>query len=118
MEKSLGFCEEPAQIFSYLFASKVNNSMIGVNSKKLDPSTRIAVVKEIVLDGHDVFVLLSPFDASGQMLNCTQLRLSDIQGVLPFTSKFTNPFLKEIEGRDSWLQQLYFTMFPDGSNPT
>src|SRR5689334_14729010 len=118
MYKSLGFCEDPAQVFSYLFASKVNNSMIGVNSKKLDPSTRIAVVKEIMLDGHDLFVQLSPFDASGQMLNCTLLRLSDIQGVFPFASEFINPFLKQIEGTDSWLQQLYFSMFPDGPNPT
>jgi hypothetical protein len=117
MEKIPEFCEEPSQVFSYLFASKVNNSMIGVRSKMLDPSTRIAVVKEIVLDGHDLFVLLSPFDASGQMLNCTLLKLSDIQGVLTFTSKFINPFLKEIEGVDSWLQQLYFSMFPDESNP-
>ncbi|SHG78578.1 hypothetical protein SAMN04488109_1826 [Chryseolinea serpens] len=118
MDKSLEFCEEPAQVFSYLFASKVNNSMIGVNSEKLDPPTCIAVVKEIVLDGHNLFVLLSPFDTSGQILNCTLLRLSDIQGVLPFTSKFINPFLKKIEGTDSWLQQLYFSMFPDESNPT
>lgn len=92
--------------------------MIGVNSEKLDPPTCIAVVKEIVLDGHNLFVLLSPFDTSGQILNCTLLRLSDIQGVLPFTSKFINPFLKKIEGTDSWLQQLYFSMFPDESNPT
>jgi hypothetical protein len=116
MDNSLGLCEDPAQVFSYLFASKVNNSMIGVKSKMLDPETCIAVVKEITLDGHDLFVSLSAFDAQGQILNCSLLRLSDIQGVFPFTSKFTNPFLKQIEGEDSWLQELYYTMFPNRPN--
>lgn len=90
--------------------------MIGVKSKVLDPETCTVVVKDITLGDHDLFVSLSAFDAQGQMLNSSLLRLSDIQGVFPFTSQFTNPFLKQIEGEDSWLQELYLTMFQIRSN--
>ena len=75
--------------------------MIGINSMRLDPSTLVTVVKEIFLDNELLF-LLGPFDANGQMLNCTLLKLSEIHSVLPFTSKFTNPFLKEIEDKEAW----------------
>jgi len=88
--------------------------MIGINSLKLDPSTLVTVVKEIVLDNELLF-LLNPFDANGHMLNCTLLKLSEIDGVIPFTSEFTNPFLKEIEGMDGW-HRKYFALLPEESD--
>jgi hypothetical protein len=88
--------------------------MIGINSVKLDPSTLVTVVKEIVLDNELLF-LLSPFDANGHMLNCTLLKLSEIHGVIPFTSKFTNPFLKEIEDKESWYEKFYLALLPEES---
>lgn len=85
--------------------------MIGINSPKLDPPTLVTVVREIFLDSELLF-LLAPFDATGHMLNCTVLKFSEIESVIPFTSKFVNPLLKEIEGRSSWQQRLYFSLFP------
>ena len=85
--------------------------MIGISSPKLDPPTLVTVVKEIILDSELLF-LLAPFDATGHMLNCTALKFSEIESVLPFTSKFVNPFMKEIEGKTAWQRQLYFSLFP------
>ena len=111
MTEYIGFCEEPKQVLSSLLTSKENNSMIAISSPKLDPPTLVTVVKEIILDSELLF-LLAPFDASGHMLNCTALKFSEIDSVLPFTSKFVNPFMKEIEGKTSWQRQLYFSLFP------
>lgn len=111
MTEPLGFCEEPKQVLSSLLTSKENNSMIGISSPKLDPPTLVTVVKEIILDTELLF-LLAPFDATGHMLNCTVLKFSEIQSVIPFTSKFVNPFIKEIEGKGAWQRQLYFSLFP------
>jgi hypothetical protein len=107
----IGFCEEPKQVLASLLTSKENNSMIGINSPKLDPPTLVTVVREIFLDNELLF-LLAPFDATGRMLNCTVLRFSEIQSVIPFTSPFINPLFKRIEGRTSWQRQLYFSLFP------
>jgi hypothetical protein len=111
MTEPLGFCEEPKEVLSSLLTSKENNSMIGITSPKLDPPTLVTVVKEIILDSELLF-LLAPFDATGHMLNCTALKFSEIESVLPFTSKFVNPFMKEIEGKTAWQRQLYFSLFP------
>lgn len=111
MTEPLGFCEEPKQVLSSLLTSKENNSMIGITSPKLDPPTLVTVVKEIILDSELLF-LLAPFDATGHMLNCTALKFSEIESVLPFTSKFVNPFMKEIEGKGAWQRQLYVSLFP------
>ena len=111
MTEPLGFCEEPKQVLSSLLTSKENNSMIGITSPKLDPPTLVTVVKEIILDSELLF-LLAPFDATGHMLNCTALKFSEIESVLPFTSKFVNPFMKEVEGKTAWQRQLYFSLFP------
>lgn len=111
MTETLGFCEEPKEVLSSLLTSKENNSMIGITSPKLDPPTLVTVVKEIILDSELLF-LLAPFDATGHMLNCTALKFSEIESVLPFTSKFVNPFMKEIEGKGAWQRQLYVSLFP------
>jgi hypothetical protein len=93
------FVTDPQTILRLLTTSKNTSSMVAINSVILGSGTCVTAIKEIILDD-DIKIVLSPYDINGHMLDRTTLHLSDIRSVLPFASKFTNPFLKKFaEGK-------------------
>jgi hypothetical protein len=45
----------------------------------------------------DPVVILKSYDVTGYLLARNNLKLSEIESVIPFTSTFPNPFLKEYQ---------------------
>ena len=89
------FVSDRCQVLALLIKSKHDGLAIGINSRVMGGGTYITSVEDILLD-EELMILLKPYDANGRMLNITTLKLSDIESVLPFSSKFENPFLKDI----------------------
>lgn len=86
---------EKNEILKYLTESKEQGLTIGICARPFGASVVMGCVEELAL-GDELIVILKPYDASGAMLNFTTLRLSEVQSVLPFRSKFENPFFKSI----------------------
>jgi hypothetical protein len=87
------FVNDGDDILSLLHKSKDFTLAIGIRSDKLGPGIYVTCVENISLEG-DFMVVLKPYDATGKMLETNRLRLSEILSVLPFNSKFQNPFHK------------------------
>ena len=75
--------------------SKLQGSVIGINSPSLGSGTFLTSVSEIQLPWHEnPVIVLKSYDISGYFLDKNTVRLNDIISVIPFTSVFQNPFLK------------------------
>jgi hypothetical protein len=91
---NLEFVTDRQEILTLLAKSKREGTSIGINSRGLGSGTFVTGVEDIEFSD-EVLVKLKPFDATGRILTCYRLKLSQIQSVLPFTSNFQNPYLKD-----------------------
>jgi hypothetical protein len=86
---------EKRQVVRLMARSWQESLSIGIRSKLLGSGTHIVCVADIKLVDEIVFEL-KPYDASGKMLEVNRLKLSQIECVIPLTSRFENPFFKTI----------------------
>lgn len=92
------FVKEPAEIFKALLESKEQATAIGIKSEMLGKGMFVTGVKDILIgDGHEnTLVILKGYDFTGHILSTSNLRLTEIEGVCQFSSKFGNPILKTL----------------------
>jgi hypothetical protein len=87
----------PAEILRSLMESNHSGTMIGITSPDLGAGTFITVVRDILIDEDDPIIVIRGYDRSGYFFNKDTLRLKSISSVIPFTSIFDNPFLREVK---------------------
>lgn len=92
------FVREPQEIFKALLDSKDRGTSIGIKASVLGKGMFVTGVEDILLgDGREnTHIILKGYDFTGHVLETNTIRLTDIEGVCCFTSKFGNPFLKTI----------------------
>jgi hypothetical protein len=87
----------PADIFRSLMESNTSGTMIGITSPDLGTGTYITVVRDILIDEDDPIIVIEGYDRSGYFFSKDTLKLKNISSVIPFTSIFDNPFLREVK---------------------
>ena len=92
------FIREPKDIFKALLDSKTRGTTIGIKCDILGKGMFVTGVDEILIgDGHEnTKVILKGYDFTGHVLETNVIRLTDIEGVCQFASKFGNPILKTL----------------------
>lgn len=92
------FIEDPTEIFRALLNSKERGTAIGIISPLLGKGMFVTGVEDILIgDGQEnSHVILKGYDFTGHILETNTIRLTDIEGVCMFSSKFGNPFLKTL----------------------
>jgi hypothetical protein len=81
-----------------ILQSKISKSVIGIQSKALGPGTYMtSVVQLIVNEADETTVVLKAYDMTGYFFDRSTLSLDEIEGVIPFTALFENPFLRDME---------------------
>lgn len=98
-DSTFDFVCEPKQVLSALLDSKDHETAIGIRSPSLGEGVFVTSVDEILLgDGNDeTKIILKGYDSTGCVLPTNEVRLSDIEAICRFSSKFENPFLKAIK---------------------
>jgi hypothetical protein len=85
-------------ILKALFQSKVSKLIIGIKSDVLGRGTYMTSVVELLVDENDnTTVVLKGYDMTGYFLNKSTLKLEEIESVIPFTTVFENPFLRDFQ---------------------
>jgi hypothetical protein len=92
------FVKGPKDILKALLDSKGNGTAIGIKSPVLGKGMFITAVQDILIgDGHEsTQIVLKGYDFTGHILETNVIRLTEIEGVCMFASKFGNPILKAI----------------------
>jgi hypothetical protein len=92
------FIKDPAGIFKALLNSKQCGTAIGIMAPVLGKGMFVTGVEDILIgDGHEnTHVILKGYDFTGHILETNTIRLTAIEGVCMFSSKFGNPFLKTL----------------------
>jgi hypothetical protein len=85
-------------IIKALIQSRMTKSLIGVRSKLLGPGTYFTSVKEFrMLEDDEITLKLEGYDMTGYVLDKSELKLEDIEYVVPLNALFENPFLRELK---------------------
>lgn len=92
------FVQEPGEILTALLDSKDSATAIGIKAEILGKGMFVTGVEEIIIgQGYDsTTVVVKGYDFTGHVLSTNTIRLSEIQGVCKFPSKFGNPILKTL----------------------
>lgn len=92
------FVKEPQEIFKALLDSKERGTAIGIKAGVLGKGMFVTAVDDLLIgDGHEnTYVILKGYDFTGHVLDTSTIRLTEIEGVCMFASKFGNPFLKTL----------------------
>jgi hypothetical protein len=92
------FTKDLTGIFKALINSKEQGTAIGIVSPVLGKGMFVTGVEDILIgDGHEnSHVILKGYDFTGHILETNTIRLTDIEAVCMFSSKFGNPFLKTL----------------------
>lgn len=92
------FIRDSHEIFKALLSSKEQGTAIGIKSPLLGKGMFVTGVEDILVgDGHEnTRVILKGYDFTGHVLDTNSIRLTDIEGVCQFASKFGNPILKTL----------------------
>lgn len=93
---SLEFVSDKSEMLRILAASKENNTTVGINSHLLGSGTHITSVVDILPYDDDILVILKSYDITGHILDRNKLFLTEIRSVFPFSSRFENPFIKNL----------------------
>jgi hypothetical protein len=102
MKQYLNIVSGSGPILHALLESKIHNTVVGIHAKKLGKATYLTAVTEIMLPcDEEPLIVLTGFDITGYRLENNALRLSDIETVIPFNSKFENPFAKNYKNIDT-----------------
>ena len=92
------FVTEPKEIFKALLDSKDNGTAIGIKTAVLGKGMFVTSVENMLIgDGSEnTKIILKGYDFTGHVLETNIIRLTDIEGVCSFASKFGNPILKTL----------------------
>ncbi|MEX2235745.1 MAG: hypothetical protein WD824_26540 [Cyclobacteriaceae bacterium] len=92
------FIKDSNDIFKALLNSKDQGMAIGIKAKILGKGMFVTGVDDILVgDGHEnTVVILKGYDFTGHILETNTIRLTEIEGVCLFASKFGNPILKAL----------------------
>lgn len=92
------FIKDRQEIFRALLDSKESGTAIGIKSPVLGKGMFVTGVEDILIgDGHEnTKVILKGYDFTGHVLETNNIRLTEIEGVCQFSSKFGNPILKTL----------------------
>ena len=98
LDTPFDFITEPKDIFRALLESKDRGTVIGIKAFILGKGMFVTCVEEILIgDGDEnTKVILKAYDFTGHILETNTIRLTDIDGVCQFPSKFGNPILKTL----------------------
>jgi hypothetical protein len=92
------FLQEPKDVFKALLDSKDRGTTIGIKAQVLGKGMFVTAVEDILIgDGQEnTWIILKGYDFTGHILEANTVRLTDIEGVCIFSSKFGNPILKTL----------------------
>jgi|SRR5690349_11355834 len=92
------FLQEPRDVFKALLDSKDRGTTIGIKSQVLGKGMFVTAVEDILIgDGQEnTWIILKGYDFTGHILETSSVRLTEIEGVCMFASKFGNPILKTL----------------------
>ena len=92
------FIKDPKDIFRALLDSKERGMSIGIKAQILGKGMFVIGVDDILVgDGHENTIIITKgYDFTGHVLETNTIRLTDIEGVCVFASKFGNPILKAL----------------------
>lgn len=98
LDTPFDFIQDPKQIFKALLDSKDRGTAIGIKSAQLGKGMFVTGVEDILIgDGREnTNVVLKGYDFTGHVLETNIIRLTEIEGVCQFSSKFGNPILKTL----------------------
>ena len=98
LDTPFDFMKDPREIFKALLDSKERGTAIGIKSSALGKGMFVAGVEDILIgDGHEnTNIILKGYDFTGLVLETNHIRLSEIEGVCQFSSRFGNPILKTL----------------------
>lgn len=85
-------------MFKALLDSKAGGTAIGIKSELLGKGMFVTGIEDILLgDGHEnTLIILKGYDFTGHVLAKNMVRLTEIDGICKFNSKFGNPILKAL----------------------
>lgn len=92
------FIKTPKDILKALLNSKDCGTTIGIKAEIMGKGMFVTAVEDILIgDGHEnTQIIFKGYDFTGHILEVNVIRLTDIEGVCTFDSKFGNPILKTI----------------------
>lgn len=92
------FIREPTEVLKALLDSKERGTAVGIKADILGKGMFVTGVDDILLgDGNEnTTIILKGYDFTGHILETNYVRLTDINGVCKFASKFGNPILKTV----------------------
>lgn len=98
LDTPFDFVKKPQEIFKALLDSKERGTAIGIKAAVLGKGMFVTGVDDLLIgDGHEnTYVILKGYDFTGHVLDTNTIRLTEIEGVCMFASKFGNPFLKTL----------------------
>jgi len=98
LDTPFDFVRDPTNIFKALLDSKERGTAIGIKCPALGQGMFVTGVEDILIgDGHEnTRIILKGFDFTGHVLETNTIRLTEIDGVCEFSSKFGNPILKTL----------------------
>jgi hypothetical protein len=97
-ETSFDFLQEPRDVLKALLECREHGTLIGIKALILGKGMFVTGVEDILIgDGsEDTRIILKGYDFTGHVLPINTIRLTDIEGVCEFSSKFGNPILKTL----------------------
>ena len=101
-EKTIEKTRESQEILKILIDSKETGKSVGISSPLMGEGFFTTAVEDIILLEGETVISLIPYDSTGFMLPVNKLKLSQITAVCPFSSKFRNPILKNLNRGKSW----------------
>lgn len=98
LDTPFDFIIDPKEVFKALLDSKDGGTAIGIKSQTLGKGMFVTGVDEILIgDGREnTKIIVRGYDFTGHVLETDTIRLSEIDGVCRFNSKFGNPILKTL----------------------
>jgi hypothetical protein len=86
------------EILKALLESKESNSIIGIKAAPLGPGTYMTNVVNLIIDGnYNTTIVLRGYDMTGYFFDTSTVHLEEIEGVIPFSASFENPFLRDVK---------------------
>jgi hypothetical protein len=100
--RELNFLTSPADVLKALLQSKEEGTSIGIRAHSLGTETIVTAVEDIVFEESQTLIIFKPYDSTGYILPSRRINLHEIQGVYPFASPFSNPYLSNLGKDKSW----------------
>jgi hypothetical protein len=96
------FLTSHADILKALLQSKHDGTAIAIRAKAFGEEAIVTCVEDVLIEGGQIIIVMKHYDTSGYILPYHKLNLIEIQGVYPFATQFSNPYLANIEKERTW----------------